>query len=97
MRTETIEMEFEWDPEKAEINVTKHGVAFAHASTVFGDPFSMTFHDPDHSDDEDRYITIGSSAVDVLLIVSHTDRDDRIRIISARKATRRERRIYENG
>ena len=90
-------MEFEWDPEKAEINATKHGVAFAHASTVFGDPLSMTFHDPDHSDDEDRYITIGSSAEDVLLIVSHTDRDDRIRIISARKATRRERRIYENG
>ncbi len=57
----------------------------------------MTFHDPDHSDDEDRYITIGSSADDDLLIVLHTDRDERIRIISARKATRRERRIYENG
>ncbi len=89
-------MEFEWDPEKAKINLTKHGVSFPHASTIFGDPLSMTFHDPDHSDDEDRYITIGSSADDVLLIVSHTDRDERIGIISARKATRRERRIYEN-
>ena len=91
------EMEFEWDPEKAEINVRKHDVSFAHASTMFGDPLSLTFHDPDHSDEEDRYITIGSSADDVLLIVSHNDREKRIRIISARKATRRERRIYENG
>lgn len=90
-------MEFEWDPEKAEINVRKHDVSFAHASTMFGDPLSLTFHDPDHSDEENRYITIGSSADDVLLIVSHTDREERIRIISARKATRRERRIYENG
>ena len=90
-------MEFEWAPEKATINLTKHEVSFPHASTIFGDPLSMTFHDPDHSDDEGRYITIGSSADDVLLIVSHTDRDERIRIISARKATRRERRIYENG
>ena len=90
-------MEFEWDPEKANINLTKHGVPFSHASTVFGDPLSMTFHDPDHSDVEERHITIGSSADDVLLIVSHTARDERIRIISARKATRRERRIYENG
>ena len=90
-------MEYEWDPGKAEINVRKHDVSFAHAATVFGDPLSMTFHGPDHSDDEDRYITIGSSADDVLLIVSHTDREERIRIISARKATRRERRIYDNG
>jgi len=90
-------MEFEWDPNKAESNVEKHGVSFAHASTVFCDPLSLTFYDPDHSDDEERYITIGTSADDVLLIVSHTDRDDRIRIISARKAKRRERRIYENG
>lgn len=90
-------MDFEWDPEKAEFNVRKHGISFAHASTVFSDPISTTFHDPDHSDDENRYITIGSSADDVLLIVSHTDRDERIRIISARQVTRRERRIYENG
>ena len=90
-------MEFEWHPEKTEINVKKHDVSFAYASTMFGDPLSLTFHDPDHSDEEDRYITIGSSADDVLLIVSHTDREGRIRIISARKATRRERRIYENG
>ena len=90
-------MEFEWDPEKAELNVEKHGVSFGHAATIFGDPLSLTFFDPDHSEDEDRFVTIGMSAGEVLLIVSHTDRDDRIRVISARKATRRERRIYENG
>ncbi len=90
-------MEYEWEPIKADTNVKKHGVSFAHASTIFGDPFSLTFYDPDHSSEEDRFITIGTSVDNVLLIVSHTDRDDRIRIISARKAKRRERRIYENG
>ncbi len=90
-------MEFEWNPDKAESNVNKHGIAFAHASTIFGDPLSLTFYDPDHSDDEDRYLTIGTSADNVVLIVSHTDRGHRIRIISARKAKPRERRIYENG
>ena len=90
-------MEFDWDPEKADLNVKKHSISFAHASTIFGDPLSLTFSDMDHSDDEDRYITIGSSAEDILLIVSHADRHKRIRIISARKATRRERTIYENG
>ena len=90
-------MEFEWDPDKAESNVDKHGVAFTHASTIFGDPLSLTFYDPDHSDDEDRFITIGTSVDDVVMIVSHTDRGERIRIISARKAKPRERRIYENG
>ncbi len=90
-------MEFEWDADKARINFEKHGISFAHASTVFGDPLSCTFYDPDHSENEDRYITIGASADDSLLIVSHTDRDDSIRIISARKTTRPERKIYENG
>ena len=90
-------MEFEWDPDKAELNLKKHGVSFAQASTVYCDLLSITFYDPDHSDDEDRFITIGTSSEDVLLIVSHTDRDDRIRIISARKAKRCERRIYQDG
>lgn len=90
-------MEFEWNEDKAEINLTKHGVSFSEASTVFGDPLSMTQYDPDHSDDEDRYITMGESSDGRLLVVSHTDRDDRIRIISARRATRRERKDYENG
>lgn len=90
-------MEFEWNEDKAEINLTEHGVSFSEASTVFGDPLSMTQYDPDHSDDEDRYITMGESSDGRLLVVSHTDRDDRIRIISARRATRRERKDYENG
>jgi hypothetical protein len=90
-------MEFEWDPDKAASNLAKHGVSFQEAATVLGDPLSITFYDPDHSIDEDRYITIGTAADGRLIIVSHTDRNDRIRIISARKATRRERKIYEKG
>jgi len=97
MTTEFTEMEFEWDLNKAELNVKKHGISFAHASTIFCDLSSLTFYDPDHSEEEDRFITIGTSSEDVLLIVSHTDRDDRIRIISARKTKRREWRIYQNG
>jgi uncharacterized DUF497 family protein len=90
-------LEFEWDPDKAASNAAKHGVSFEEAATVFGDPFSLTAYDPDHSQDEDRYITMGSSVDNRLLLVSHTDREDRIRIISARLATRRERKAYENG
>ena len=90
-------LQFEWYPDKATSNEKKHGVSFQEAATVFGDPLSLTFFDPDHSIDENRYITIGTSARGQLIIVSHADRDDRIRIISARKATRRERKIYENG
>ena len=90
-------MEFEWDPNKAANNLAKHGVSFHEASAVFGDSLSFTFDDPDHSDDEDRYITIGESTDGSLLILSHTDREQRIRLISARETTRRERRIYENG
>jgi len=89
-------MEFEWDPHKAESNAAKHGVSFHEAATVFADRLSATFHDPDHSVEENRYITVGTSSNGHLLIVSHADRDDRIRIISARNTTRRERRIYEN-
>ena len=88
-------MEFEWDEDKARNNALKHKVDFDEAATVFGDPLSSTFPDPDHSLEEDRYITIGTSGRGRVLIVSHTDRQDRIRIISARKATRHERRVYE--
>jgi len=85
-----MHIEFEWDPNKAKKNIKKHRVSFNEAATVFGDPLSMTFFDPDHSIDENRYITIGLSHLGRLLVVAHTDRDDRIRIISARKATERE-------
>jgi uncharacterized protein len=90
-------LEFEWDPDKAATNVAKHGVSFEEAATVFGDSLSLTVYDPDHSQDEDRFITMGTSRDGRLILVSHTDRDDRIRIISARAATKRERKAYENG
>lgn len=90
-------MEFDWDNNKATNNFAKHDVSFYEASTVFGDPLALTFSDPDHSDDETRYITIGISDEGRLLFISHTDRMNSIRIISARKTTRRERRLYENG
>ncbi|MAU02022.1 MAG: hypothetical protein CL608_33215 [Anaerolineaceae bacterium] len=88
-------MEFEWDSIKAESNETKHGVSFLEAATVFGDALSLTFPDPDHSDEEDRFITIGVSQRQRLLIVSHTDREERVRIISARETTRNEKKQYE--
>ena len=88
-------MEFEWDPRKARINLRKHGVSFTEAGTIFGDDLAITVSDPDHSDNEDRYITIGWSDRHRLLIVSHTDRGDRIRIISARELTKAERKEYE--
>src|SRR5512135_3514356 len=88
-------MEFEWDPDKAARNLAEHGVSFHEAATVFGDPLAITYDDPDHTEDEDRFLTFGHSRAGHLLVVSHTDREDRIRIISARRATRRERKIYE--
>ncbi len=88
-------MEFEWDEQKAATNLRKHKVSFVEAETVFGDSLSRTFPDPDHSIEEDRFITIGTSRRNRVLIVSHTDRGDRNRIISARKATPQERRAYE--
>ena len=88
-------LRFEWDPEKAQRNLDKHQVSFPEAATVFGDTLSMTFDDPDHSFDEERYITIGHSDSGQFLMVAHTDRDGNIRIISARKSTRRERKSYE--
>ena len=90
-------MEFEWDKNKAIANLQKHGVSFAEAATVFGDPLSITFPDPDHSINESRFITIGLSTGGKIIILSHTDRGDRTRIISARKATRKEQRFYEEG
>jgi uncharacterized DUF497 family protein len=90
-------MEFEWDPDKAARNLAKHGVSFAEAATVFGDPLAITYFDPDHSDEEDRFLTFGHSSEGHLLVVSHIDRDDRTRIISARRATRKERKQYEEA
>jgi uncharacterized DUF497 family protein len=90
-------MEFEWDNAKAASNESKHGVPFAEAVTIFADPLALTGFDPGHSDDEDRFISMGTSAVGRVLIVSHTDRDDKVRLISAREASRRERRDYEDG
>jgi uncharacterized protein len=90
-------MEFEWNPEKAAINLEKHDISFPEASTVFEDALSVTFPDPDHSIGEERYVIIGMSNLGQLLIVSHTDRESRIRIISARLANRQEKRFYEEG
>ena len=84
-------MEFEWDPAKAEHNIIKHGVDFTEAATVFNDPLSITYADPDHSVGEDRYIIIGLSMTNRLLIVAHTDRGEITRII----VTSRERKLYE--
>jgi hypothetical protein len=88
---------YEWDPAKATVNVTKHRVSFDEAAAVFLDPSAFTFWDPDHSTAEDREITIGRSTQQQILFVAHVRREDRIRIISARRATRRERKQYEEG
>lgn len=94
---EEAEMEFEWSAEKAKINLKKHNVSFPEAGTIFNDPLSLTFPDPDHSIEESRYIIIGMSRLEKVLVVAHTDRRTNIRIISARKATPKERRFYEQG
>ncbi len=88
-------MQFEWDHNKSSTNLRKHGVSFVEAATVFGDPLSITVSDPDHSFDEDRFLIIGSTSSDRLLIVSFVERNDRIRIISARELTSAERKAYE--
>ena len=88
-------MEFEWDPNKAAKNNKKHSVSFNEAATVFGDPLSMTFPDPDHSIQESRFIIIGLSRLGRVLVVAHTYKKNRTRIISARKAMRHERKYYE--
>lgn len=88
-------MEFEWDPAKAKSNLRKHHLSFHEAGTVFGDPLASTFPGPDHSIGERRYVTIGLTERGTVVVVAHVDLGRRIRIISARPATRRERRFYE--
>ena len=90
-----VEIKFEWYPDKETSNIRRHGISFSEAATVFGDPLSWTFPDPDHSIGEYRFLTIGMSSFGKMLMVSHVDRGENIRLISARKATRRERRYYE--
>lgn len=90
-------MKFEWDPVKANANEGKHGVTFDEASTVFGDVLSVSGRDLAHSMGENRFVTFGLSSHGHVLVVSHADRGGSIRIISARPATRKEKRIYEEG
>ena len=88
-------IKFEWDLNKAKKNLQKHNVAFSEAATIFSNRLSITVYDPDHSEQEDRYITIGISSSGRFLIVAHMDQGDRTRIISARELTRKERKEYE--
>ncbi len=92
-----MKVPIEWDPVKAETNPKKHQVSFEEASTVFDDPLFITFLDVDHSVDEERYITIGLSKANRLLLIAHTERQGITRIVSARKATKNERRFYEEA
>ncbi len=89
-------MEFEWDDKKSAINLKKHGVSFHEAATILGDSLAITFPDPDHSMGEHRYLTFGYSRSNNLIVVVHTERQGKTRIISARRATKHERTIYEN-
>ncbi len=93
----TRDVEFEWDAAKSIVNEHRHGVAFMEAATCFWDPLQVAFYDQDHSDEEDREILIAHSAQGKLLMVVYTLRDDKIRIISARQATRKERRDHARG
>ncbi|MFH0782729.1 MAG: BrnT family toxin [Pseudomonadota bacterium] len=88
-------MKFEWDPKKADKNLKQHGVTFQEAATVFGDPLAITFQDPDHSLEEERQLTFGQSIQQRLIVVAHTRRGEKTRIISARLMDRNERVIYE--
>lgn len=88
-------MHFQWNTEKAEKNIRKHGISFQEALTVFQDPLSLTYPDLDNSADENRYLIIVLSSSGNVLIISHMFRNDSIRIISARKATKKERNFYE--
>ncbi len=92
-----MKLRFEWDEEKAKANFHKHKISFDEATTVFSDPFSVTIPDPDHSADEKRYIDIGCSDKDRILVVVYTERGTSIRIISCCKATPKERKHYEEG
>jgi uncharacterized protein len=88
-------LKFEWDERKAEFNATKHGITFEEASTVFADSLSLTIEDPLHSQDENRFVIIGRSEKQRIVVVVYTERGDSIRLISARQATARERNTYE--
>src|ERR1051325_2877819 len=88
-------MEFEWDPDKALRNIRKHGVPFREAAMVFNDTFAITFYDDAHSDHEQRFVTLGISDIGRVLVICHTVNGESVRIISARKATRHERKLYE--
>ena len=90
-------MRVEWDARKARDNLRKHNVSFEEASSVFLDPLSATGQDPDHSVDEKRFVTFGVSSSGRLLVVAHAEREDGIRIISARRVSRAERKLYEKG
>ncbi len=87
---------FEWDPKKAQSNEQKHCITFDEASSIFADTLSLTIHDPLHSENEERFITIGVSSKKRILTVVHTERGDNLRIISAREATKKEKLYYEN-
>lgn len=90
-------LKFEWDTAKANANLRKHGVTFEEAASIFADPLALTFPDPDHSVGEKRWISFGVSNRDRLLAAAHAERGRSIRIVSARKATRHDREIYEQG
>jgi uncharacterized protein len=92
-----VSYNFDWDPAKAARNLKDHQVAFEEASTVFGDPLAMLMADPDHSEEEERYLLLGMSLGRRLLVVSFVERPPKTRLISAREATRHERRQYEEG
>ena len=89
-------MEFEWDPNKAATNFIKHGTTFSEAATVFGDPLEITIADPDHSVEEFRFLSMGRSETGRLLVVAYTERNNHIRIITARPVTPQEGRHYES-
>jgi hypothetical protein len=88
-------MKIEWDPEKAKFNLKKHGISFEEAATALSDPMAATGADPDHSITEERYVTFGVSEKGRLVVVSHTEKHETIRIISARKASKGEKELYE--
>jgi uncharacterized DUF497 family protein len=92
-----MDFEFSWDDRKAAANLRKHGVSFPEASTVFDDPFAITYPDPEHSTGENRHLTFGASSSGRVLVISHIETKSGLRIISARKADRSERKIYEQG
>jgi uncharacterized DUF497 family protein len=97
VRLRVGDLEFEWDIEKANFNMKKHGVSFLEAATAFSDTLSLTIDDPDHSENEDRFLLVGMSADRRLLVVVHVVRDVCYRIISARKASKHERKSYEEN